>query len=122
MRILTVVILLFPFSLLAQSKINCGKAETQEELNFCAKRNYMRADSELNAVQQQLFKRLTSKQKENLKDAQKKWLAYRDAHCKFWAADYEGKPMYDTIFYDCMQEVTSSRMEELQEFSDNLER
>ena len=122
MKQLFLLLFLLPLSVCAQSKINCGKAETQEELNYCAKRNFMRVDSELTAVQQQILKRLSQKQRENLKDAQKKWTAYRDAHCKMWANDFEGKTMHDMVFYDCLEETTSARIEELQEFSDNLER
>jgi len=88
--------------------------ETQLEMNQCAARSYQAADATLNAVWPQAkaaMDRLGAGQL--LLDAQRKWIAYRDAACAAEQAQFEGGSIAPLIYFICMQRLTERRTEDL---------
>ncbi|WP_131864677.1 lysozyme inhibitor LprI family protein [Biostraticola tofi] len=105
-------LMLFP---LAQAvAADCGNAQTQSEINQCASADYKKADKELNNAYQKALKLTLGEQKNLLQSAQKKWISYRDADCKFQtykSSDGTVSPMNTAI---CRQAKTEQRTKELQ--------
>ncbi|GAB3320537.1 hypothetical protein GCM10027299_13890 [Larkinella ripae] len=94
---------------------NCDNAQTQAELNLCAEMRFQKADHELNAVYKQLLGFLSKEDKAMVVDAQRQWIAYRDAHCKFYEKMYAGGSMLTMVLANCKETTTQSRISELKE-------
>ncbi|MEM8731767.1 MAG: lysozyme inhibitor LprI family protein [Pseudomonadota bacterium] len=87
---------------------------TQIELNACAQAEYQAADAELNAawrVTKPFFDGLGLGA--NLLDAQRKWLAFRDAECATEAALYSGGSIQGMIYSTCLTRLTKARSADL---------
>lgn len=89
------------------------KAQTQAEMNSIALNDYKKTDKELNSVYSELIKLLSSEEKKLLIKAQKDWIKYRDSHCEFEIYDYEGGSMQPLIKFNCLEEHTRDRIDEL---------
>jgi uncharacterized protein YecT (DUF1311 family) len=55
---------------------------TTYDTSVCLSRIHDRVDAELNATYQKAMKGLGNEDLQNLKDAERTWVAYRDAACK----------------------------------------
>ena len=83
----------------------------------CAEGASESAKKEMNRAYQRLYLKLQQTSQEDaqqLEDAQKAWLIYRNAHCDMMGK-YDGSPMY-TI---CPMELNIDRVAELQFLLDN---
>ncbi len=60
---------------LALANPNCSEPQTQLEMTFCAKQDFLAADEKLNRVYQKVFSKLSSPHKSALKKAQRAWLS-----------------------------------------------
>ena len=90
--------------------------QTQIEINECAAARYAQSDAQLNAVWPQVKGYMDGVGAGALLlDAQRKWLAYRDATCSAEIAPYGGGSIRPLIWYDCLNRVTLSRTYELQQ-------
>lgn len=49
--------------------------------------------------------------KKLLIEAQRSWIAFRDAECKFSSAGVEGGSVYPLIYSTCVTELTKARVE-----------
>lgn len=89
-------------------------AQTQMEMNEQAADNYKKIDLQLNKVYKQLLS-LTKDQKKKdlLIKAQRAWVSYKEAHCKYDESFYEGGSMQPLVYYTCLQEVTEERIKQL---------
>ncbi|MAC77179.1 MAG: urease [Rhodobacteraceae bacterium] len=88
--------------------------DTQIELNECAAADYKTADAELNAV----WKRAKAYYDRighggDLLDAQRKWLAFRDATCQVEIMPYDGGSIQPLIYSSCLTRTTRHRTEDL---------
>lgn len=92
---------------------NIALAQTQSEMNATAYAKYKKADAELNKVYKQLMAVLDKKEKSLLIQAEKDWIKYRDSHCKFEAAQYEGGSIQPLIYSTCLEELTRKRVAEI---------
>jgi uncharacterized protein YecT (DUF1311 family) len=95
----------------------------------CARLDYVAADKELNAIYPkviEVFKELYSPDMiasangqdpvVDLKDAQRKWIAFRDANCRLVGAEMlggSGQPLIET---GCLARMTKERVAELKGF------
>ncbi|AVX03186.1 hypothetical protein MXMO3_00652 [Maritalea myrionectae] len=70
-------------------------------------------DSILNINYQNLKQVLEPNQFEDLRDAQRKWIAYRDASCAFHYNYWGNGTMRTTAFASCMLDTTAQRAAEL---------
>ncbi|MFO1350893.1 MAG: lysozyme inhibitor LprI family protein [Gammaproteobacteria bacterium] len=100
----------------AQAPTDCAKAESTADRRACAKAGYDKADQRLNEVYKQLRERLDADGKTRLRDAQRAWIAYRDAECA-WAADQmRGGTEAAVIEAGCRADQTSVRADELESY------
>lgn len=109
----------------------CGEQQSQAEMNRCAAWKYKKAEAALNARYEALIFDLEkdvndARRKSDaymlkysetglneLKDAERAWLRYRDLHCKAAEQRFEGGSMSPAVWSDCMQRVTEHRIDEL---------
>ena len=114
-----------PAAALAQSVsgLDCSKAVATVELNACAERDFAKADRELNEVYRAALVRVDRDAANDmvrrewraaLQDAQRKWLAYRDADCKGPVAyRWQGGTGAALAVQVCLLEKTVARTGEL---------
>lgn len=100
----------------ASSDMCFEKAQTQAQLNECAAIALKSADDELNTLYRRMQARLSNDPptKALLIDAERKWLIFRDAECKFSAVRSSGGSMHAMQVNDCLTELTRTRVIELQ--------
>ncbi|KJZ39785.1 lysozyme inhibitor LprI family protein [Pseudomonas fluorescens] len=93
--------------------VDCDNANDQTTMNKCAAQQNAAADKELNTLYQQITSRLKSHpdSKKQLVGAQRAWVAFRDAECKFSASGVEGGSVYPLIYSNCTTELTKARVQ-----------
>lgn len=88
--------------------------QTQVELNRCAHDAYLAADAELNAVWPVAKASMDQiGAGAALLDAQRKWIAFRDAACAAEAAPYDGGSIRPQVHATCLERLTRRRTEDL---------
>ncbi len=114
--VLVVLVTLIPASLSAAD--DCADALDQRTMNGCADETYKAADSELNAVYQEIVRRLAedTDTKLLLVKAQRAWIGFRDAECDFATSAVAGGSIYPTICAGCAEALTLKRSEELKSY------
>jgi urease subunit beta len=101
----------------AQAQTNCTSPQTQFELTECAFADYEAADRELNAAWAPAKKFADAiGEGQVLLEAQRAWLAYRDAACSAHAAPFEGGTIQPMVRADCLTTLTLQRTQMLSEF------
>jgi uncharacterized protein YecT (DUF1311 family) len=88
------------------------------EVTACLIEHYKRADADLNAVYQRSIKSATEygpPDLANLEDAQRKWIAYRDAVCEAELALYHGGTASGPARFLCLLRTTDQRKHDLKE-------
>ncbi|MFL8990190.1 lysozyme inhibitor LprI family protein [Pseudomonas sp. QLc11A] len=93
--------------------VDCDNASNQATMNQCAAQQNAAADKELNALYQQITSRFKGNpdNKKLLVGAQRAWVAFRDAECKFSASGVEGGSVYPLIYSNCTTELTKARVQ-----------
>ena len=89
--------------------------QSQLEMNECAAAEYQQADRQLNAawpIAKAYMDNLGAG--DLLLDAQRKWLAFRDAACSAEIAPFAGGTIQPLVWYSCLTRVTRTRTDELQ--------
>ena len=71
-------------------------------------------DKRLNQHYKALLKNLNAERQEDLKVAQRAWLAFRNANCSFYL-DPEGGSMHRVLSSDCVLSHTTTRANELKD-------
>jgi uncharacterized protein YecT (DUF1311 family) len=88
----------------------------QLEMNDCAAAEYQRFDAELNAVWPIAKSRADAiGAGATLLDAQRKWIAFRDAACTAEIAPYGGGSIQPLIWYNCLTRMTRNRTFDLRQ-------
>lgn len=106
--------------------IDCNNASSTVEMNFCADRDYKAADKTLNAAYLAALTYIRSRDMEMpydarsfedaMRNAQRTWVAYRDADCKdLVAQEWSGGSGASSAILGCMTEKTIRRTKELKE-------
>lgn len=108
----------FLFTPLAEAAIDCANASDQATMNQCAGQDFKAADKELNTVYQQISGRLKDNPdgKKLLVSAQRAWLGFRDAECKFSSSGVTGGSVYPWVYSSCLTGVTKVRVEALKQY------
>src|SRR5262249_18385612 len=86
------------------------------EVTACLVDHYKRADADLNAVYQKAIKSAAEygpTDLANLKDTQRKWIAYRDAVCEAEFALYRAGPRGGPTKSACLWRITDQRAHDL---------
>ncbi|MDX9679247.1 lysozyme inhibitor LprI family protein [Pseudomonas zeae] len=108
----------FLFTPLAHAAVDCANASDQATMNQCAGQDFKAADKELNTVYQQIIGRLKDNPdgKKLLVSAQRAWLGFRDAECKFSSSGVTGGSVYPWVYSSCLTGVTKLRVESLKQY------
>ncbi|MBY8936104.1 lysozyme inhibitor LprI family protein [Pseudomonas fluorescens] len=106
------------FTPFAHAAVDCANASDQATMNQCAGRDFKAADKELNTVYQQITGRLKDNPdgKKLLVSAQRAWLGFRDAECKFSSSGVTGGSVYPWVYSSCLTGVTKVRVEALKQY------
>jgi len=89
--------------------------QTTIQMRETAWNEFKESDKQLNTVFNELIKSLeTSRQKANLREAQRTWLKFRDKQADFEASLYEGGSIKPQIHTGCLTALTQIRTKELQ--------
>lgn len=78
----------------------------------CISTEHQRQDGLLNQNYQKRMADLSNDRKTKLRDVQRKWIAYRDANCQFYA-DPDGGSLARVEANTCLMRMTAARAEEL---------
>lgn len=118
--LMTVMFLISPcLSFQAEAAADrCKNPQTQLAMNECAGQSYKQADAELNKQFKRIKGRLSG-DAETLKllvTAQREWLGYRDAECKFSASGSAQGSVYPLIYSQCLDRLTQGRIKELKDY------
>lgn len=89
-----------------------NRAVTTADIVGCAAAEHRLWDAALNRNYQAMMRELRPERQAALRDVQRKWLAYRDAHCAF-LRDPEGGTITAIEAALCMLGMTASRAQEL---------
>ncbi|AXB06336.1 MULTISPECIES: lysozyme inhibitor LprI family protein [Aeromonas] len=96
-----------------QAEQDCTAPVTQTDMNICAFQDYQRADAKLNAAYKKRVASLEKAQLERLRTAQRAWIAFRDAQCRYEAGVYEGGSMAPMVHSSCLTQLTEARTKDL---------
>jgi uncharacterized protein YecT (DUF1311 family) len=91
----------------------CDNTQSQMDLNVCFDKQFRAADKELNLLYGELLRRYEPKNQILLKDAERRWIAYRDAECRFETASTEDGSIHPMIYAQCITTKTKARIAEL---------
>lgn len=106
--------------------INCAKAASTVEMNFCADKDFKAADKALNATYSAALDSIKTRDLEKPYDAgsfeeamrasQRTWVAYRDADCKdLVAQEWSGGTGATSAILQCMTDKTIQRTKEIRQ-------
>ena len=94
----------------------CAEAMTQVAMRACFNTRYQQADVALNQAYKQLMAQLGPTQKTKFKQAQRAWIAFRDASAAFAASTAEGgslAPVLSLVELVSMTEARTTAMQEI---------
>lgn len=115
---------------------NCDEPQYQQEMNWCAGQDYLAADTELNAQYKITVEAMKASDAayaadgtgipdkrqsyvENLREAQRGWLRYRDGHCTLEGYAARGGSMESMLLSGCKARLTRQRTQELKELTES---
>lgn len=100
----------------AEDTASCNDAATQLELNACHANALGISDRRLNELYRTVEGRLAgnSDARDLLIEAQRRWIAFRDAECAFEASGAQGGSIQPMIRSLCLTSLTDARSEDLQ--------
>lgn len=122
------MILAFALMLAAQDpQPDCTDAMSQAEINACAALDFEQADAELNRLWPSLIEDARAADREIdrrydqlpgyeevLRDAQRAWIAFRDAQCTDESyAEARGGSMAPMVYSNCLARMTRERIAQL---------
>ncbi len=105
-----VIVLALPIS--TAPALDCGSASDQRSMNRCTAMALEQADGELNRLYGLIGQRLggDAGTKKLLVSAQRGWIAFRDAECKFSTSAVTGGSVYPAVYSGCMERLTRQRI------------
>lgn len=121
----TIALVLLSFSAQAEDKLysqrysSCmdNSGGVTVEMHNCIGDEHASQDARLNQAYKKLTSQLSADRKKELLAAQRLWIQYRDANCKFYA-DPDGGTMATINAASCGLEMTAQRAKELENFAE----
>lgn len=108
------LIILGGTSLLLSSPVD---AQSQQEMNAQSRKDFKKADTELNTVYKKVIALLPDqKSVDLLRKAQRAWVAFRDANAAFHADEMRGGSAAPLLFYGQQTQLTKARLKHLQRY------
>ena len=105
---------------------HCDNQQTQIEMNACAAIDFDRADTELNAEYRRTIAWARDADREEraagddrpgdeatLREAQRAWIAFRDAQCRLEGYEARGGSMEPMLYEGCRARLTRERILQL---------
>jgi len=112
---------------------NCENPQAQQEMNYCAAQDFRRADAELNTVYRGALAQARAADRDyagladggggpsdggpgeeaTLREAQRAWVSFRDAHCRLESFEARGGSMQPMLDAGCRATLTRARTAEL---------
>ena len=105
---------------------HCDNPQAQMEMNACAAIDFERADAELNAEYRRAIAWARDDDREErvagddrpgdeatLREAQRAWVAFRDAHCRLEGYGERGGSMEPMVYETCRARLTRERTAQL---------
>lgn len=94
----------------------CKDPVTQSDMNICSYRDYLRADIALNEAWHELSRSTAGDQRKRHLDAQRKWLAFRDAQCLAENGPRsESGTIWPLLQNTCLTSLTEARTKQLRD-------
>lgn len=95
-----------------------NKAQSQSDLTQCSLDDLKKSNDSLNTLYKEMEARLTgdSESRKLLVDAQKKWIAFRDAECTFSTVRSAGGSINPMNVNTCANALTLSRIKDFQTY------
>jgi uncharacterized protein YecT (DUF1311 family) len=94
---------------------NCENAQTQAEMTTCAQQSYEQANATLSQLVEQIRNQLPEGDRSSFRQVEQTWLTYRDQNCDFESSLFAGGSIEPTIYYSCLERMTSDRIEMMQD-------
>ena len=123
MRYSRFLALLVPFALAfglaqtAHAQLDpCDPNQPHSALTQCNAERLDAWDRLLNEVYQRVIGTLDATQEDNLRQAQRAWITYRDLTCGMERARYEGGSIAPMIELTCLTRLTERRTRDLEEY------
>lgn len=127
-RILLAMLLIASGTAMAQDS-NCTDPQTQAEMNICSFEAFEAADAQLNKLWPQVLERARSTDEfiresdpdaataeQDMLDAQRAWIRYRDGHCSSQTLRYYGGSIAPLMRNSCAAELTQTRVEQFETY------
>ena len=108
---------------------NCENPQVQQEMNYCAGQDFERADAELNAAYRTAIADAQTADRQeqgyrvegdnrpgeeaSLREAQRAWVTFRDAHCRLQGYEARGGSMEPMLYEGCRATLTRARTADL---------
>jgi uncharacterized protein YecT (DUF1311 family) len=94
---------------------DCGRDTVQMEMNECANDNAQAADDALNRIYATVMAQQTDRaSKDQLKDVERAWIAYRDKECAWEVGPQEeGGSIWPMEMANCVEQKTAARLHEM---------
>jgi uncharacterized protein YecT (DUF1311 family) len=94
---------------------DCAEAKTYMDMTACSGAKFRQADKKLNATYKALLPKLDENGRNALKEAQRAWITFRDAECKYRASPSEGGAIWPMEEASCATSMTLDRINDLSE-------
>ncbi len=91
----------------------CDSVEETDRLIQCLGGENTKADALLNAEYSRLRGRLSPERRDQLREAQRAWIVFRDKDCEFEASAAAGGQAYEPLYVSCQTDKTMRRIKEL---------
>lgn len=117
---LLLALVLLPLPALAQG-MGCSGAIAQADLNDCAAREFEAADRALNGAYAEAVagaRRAGARQEDLLRQAQRAWIAFRDAACAADASLFDGGSAQPMVESGCLARLTEARAADLRAYAE----
>ncbi|ALK33506.1 lysozyme inhibitor LprI family protein [Burkholderia plantarii] len=88
-------------------------ATTQTAIDDCAASRYRQSDLQLNHTYQALVAKVAEPARGRLKEAQRHWVAWRDAQCAFEASGVAGGSAAPIVASQCLDALTRAQTRRL---------
>jgi uncharacterized protein YecT (DUF1311 family) len=110
-------------------KLNCNDANSNHEMIACARAEYAAADKQLNSTYKKTIARMREiftredianaggqDPVEDLRDAQRAWIVFRDANCRWEATQMLGGSGQPLVLHGCLARMTKERVEAFENY------
>ncbi|WP_309666264.1 lysozyme inhibitor LprI family protein [Tabrizicola sp.] len=108
-------------------EVDCANAMAQQELNICAEQDWQKADIALNITYKEVMAEMKAMDEglpeelqgaeAALREAQRAWVAFRDANCEAAGFEMRGGSAEALLVYGCLRRMTVDRTQELAELN-----